>query len=105
MAAAEADVLAGEQGADDLGRFAQPLMADPGAGQPLPTTCSLQVLASAQAEGEPVFRQHPDRGGTPAGSSEPMAAIVLLKPVMRAVQRARARWSLRQLTRATGGRR
>ena len=63
VAAAEADVLAGEQGADDLGRFAQPLMADPGGGPATADYVLVEVLARAQDEGEPVFRQYADGGG------------------------------------------
>ena len=63
VAAAEADVLAGEQGADDLGRFAQPLLADPGGGPATADYVLVEVLARAQDEGEPVFRQYADGGG------------------------------------------
>ena len=59
VAAAEADVLAGEQGADDLGRFAQPLMADPGGGPATADHVLVEVLARAQAEGEPVSDSTP----------------------------------------------
>jgi hypothetical protein len=43
-----------------------------------------------------------DLAGPRQGSSEPMATIVLHKQVMRAVQRARTRWSLRQLNARPG---